>query len=153
MINTIPGNANKAFLLFFFSPSLQLRTNRNVIERSWLKSEGLDGEKRSELKPHPVPTQRNIKLLISYVIWKTSPQNSCHTHSSGSANKATIVPVSAQEVGKIFANLSSRNEQQQESPSPVINTNFQLLRGLFEITFTWPLLWMLRVTYFGNKPL
>lgn len=43
---------------------------------------------------------------------------------------------------------NSRNPHPQSSA-----TNFQLLRGLFEITFTWPLLWMLRVTYFGNEPL
>lgn len=42
---------------------------------------------------------------------------------------------------------NSRNPHPQPS-----TTNIQLLRGLFEITFTWPLLWMLRVTYFGNEP-
>lgn len=43
---------------------------------------------------------------------------------------------------------NSRNPHHQPSTA-----DFQLLWGLFEITYTWPLLWMFRVTYFGNVPL
>lgn len=132
MLNTIHGNAYKAISCSFSSPQLQLKSNRNVIERKWLKTEGLGGEKLSELMPHPVTTQ-SINLMISYMITESLRLDS-HLENVPTELPSCSLKCQCQhgnysasihsQVGKIFLNLPSRNAQQQESPSPAISHRF-----------------------------